>query len=53
MVERLHKKRAGYLNLSEESSIRRNTIPPVLDGVQRVFPVHLIVLHHVHDDEGR
>ena len=53
MVERLYNKAAAHLDLGEESAVGRNTISTVLDGVQRVFPVHLIVLHHVHDDEGR
>ena len=53
MVERLRNKAAAHLDLGEESAVGRNTISTVLDGVQRVFPVHLIVLHHVHDDEGR
>lgn len=42
----------AYFYLSQEPSIRRDAISTVLDSMQCVLPRHLIVLHHIHHDEG-
>jgi hypothetical protein len=41
----------AYLDLSHESAVRRDTIPPVLYHVHRIFPRQLEVLHYEHDHE--
>lgn len=42
-----------HLYLSQESTVRRDAIPSILNSVQRILPIHLIILHHVHHHERR
>jgi hypothetical protein len=43
----------AHLDLLEEAAVGRDAVPAVLDEVEGLFPVDVVMLHHIHDCERR